>query len=63
MTIVDLNYLGYRDKPFVLAQDVARVFYVKDMSSNPKKGINKKTDQPKRHIVLSEKRNIRVRGL
>ena len=26
MTIVDLNNLGYRDEPFVLAQDVAQVF-------------------------------------
>ena len=58
MTMVDLNNLGYRDEPFVLAQDVAQIFYVKDMSSKPKKGINKKTDEPKRHIVLSEKRNI-----
>jgi hypothetical protein len=38
MTIVDLNNLGYRNEPFVLAQDVAQVFYVKDMSSKPKKG-------------------------
>ena len=40
MTIVDLNNLGYRDEPFVLAQDVAQIFYIKDMSSKPKKGIN-----------------------
>ena len=58
MTIVDLNNLGYRDKPFVLAQDVAQVFYIKDMSSKPKKGINKQKDEPKRHIVLPGKRNI-----
>jgi len=58
MTIVDLNNLGYRDEPFVLAQDVAQVFYIKDMSSKPKKGINKQKDEPKRHIVLSGKRNI-----
>jgi hypothetical protein len=37
MTTVDLNNLGYRDEPFVLANDVAQVFYVKDMSSKPKK--------------------------
>ena len=37
MTIVDLNNLGYRDEPFVLANDVAQVFYVKDMSSKPRK--------------------------
>ena len=58
MIIVDLNNLGYRDEPFVLAQDVAQVFSVKDMSSKPKKGINKQTDEPKWHIVLSGKRNI-----
>ena len=29
-----------------------------DMSSKPKKGINKQKDEPKQHIVLSGKRNI-----
>ena len=43
--------------------DVAQVFYVKDMSSKPRKRKDKKTistscDDPKRHIVLSGKRNI-----
>jgi hypothetical protein len=43
MTTVDLNNLGYRDEPFVLANDVAQVFYAKDMSSKPKKeNINKR---------------------
>jgi hypothetical protein len=37
MTIVDLNNLGYRDELFVLANNVAQVFYVKDMSSKSKK--------------------------
>jgi hypothetical protein len=37
MTTVDLKNLGYRDEPFVLANNVAQVFYVKDMSSRPKK--------------------------
>jgi hypothetical protein len=49
---------------------VAQVFYVKDMSSRPKKRKNKQTntekkkkqaneyDEPKRHVVLSGKRNI-----
>jgi hypothetical protein len=32
MITVDLNNLGYRDEPFVLAKDVNQVFYVKDMS-------------------------------
>ena len=47
----------------VLAKDVAQVFYVKDMSSKPRKRKDKKTistsyDEPKRHIVLSGKRDI-----
>ena len=58
MTIVDLNNLGYRDEPFVLARDIAQVFYVKDISREPKKGINKQKEEPKRHIVLSGKRNM-----
>jgi hypothetical protein len=33
MTTVDLNNLAYMDEPFVLANDVAQVFYVKDMST------------------------------
>ena len=63
MTTVDLNNLGYRDEPFVLPNDVAQVFYVKDMSTKPRKRKNKQTtntsyDEPKRHIVLLGKRNI-----
>ena len=62
MTTVDLNNLGYRNEPFVLAKDVAQVFYVKDMSTQPRKRKDKKTNtscgEPKRHIVLSGKRNI-----
>src|SRR4051812_49833677 len=62
MTIVDLNNLGYRYEPFVLSNDVSQVFYVKDMSSRPKTEKNMQTntsyDEPKRHIVLSGKRNI-----
>ena len=37
MTIVDFKKTRYKDEPFVLAKDVAQVFYVKDMSSKPKK--------------------------
>jgi hypothetical protein len=41
---------------------VAQVFYVKDMSSKPRKRKDKEAntsyDEPKRHIVLSGKRNI-----
>ena len=58
MTTVDLNNLGYAGEPFVLAKDVAQVFYVKDMSSVPKKRKNKQAtdtsnNEPRRHIVLS----------
>ncbi|BAS87782.1 Os04g0146034 [Oryza sativa Japonica Group] len=56
MTTVDLNKVGYSDEPFVLANDVTQVFYVKDMSSKGKKG--KGPDEPKRHVVLSGKRKI-----
>ena len=61
MTIVDLNNLGYRDEPFVLAKDVNQVFYVKDMSTKPKKGKandNGSNNELKSHIVLLGKRNI-----
>jgi hypothetical protein len=62
MTTVDLNNLSYRDEPFVLANDVAQVFYVKDMSSKPKNRKHKATNtlynEPKCHIVLSGKRNV-----
>ena len=37
MTTVDLKNLGYTSEPFVLANDVAQVIYVKDMSSKPRK--------------------------
>ena len=62
MTTVDLNNLGYTDESFVLANDVTQVIYVKDMSNKPRKGKNKEAntsyDEPKRHIVLSGKRDI-----
>ena len=61
MTTVDLKNLAYKTEPFVLANDVAQVFYVKDMSTKPRKINHEKntsSDEPKRHIVLSGKRNI-----
>ena len=58
MIIVDFKKIGYKDEPFVLAKDIAQVFYVKDMSSKPKKNQGKFDDEPKRHIVLSGKRKI-----
>ena len=62
MTTMDLNNLVYADEPFVLANDVAQVFYVKDMSTKPRKRkdneANTSYDEPKRHIVLSGKRDI-----
>jgi hypothetical protein len=56
MTTVDLNKVGYSDEPFVLANDVTQVFYVKDVSIKRKKG--KGPDEPKRHLVLPGKRKI-----
>jgi len=58
MTTVDLTNHAYLNEPFVLAKDVAQVFYVKDMSTKPRKRKNTSGDEPKRHIVLSGKRNI-----
>jgi hypothetical protein len=61
MTTVDLNNLAYIDEPFVLANNVAQVFYVKDMSIKMRKRNQQKktsSDDPKRHIVLLGKRNI-----
>src|SRR4051812_23279675 len=62
MTTVDLNNLGYPDEPFVLANDVAQIFYVKDMSTKPRKRKDKEAntsyDEPKRHIVLLGKKDI-----
>ena len=59
---MDLNNLEYENEPFVLASEVAQVFYVKDMSTVPKKRKDKQAnasyDEPKRHIVLSGKRII-----
>jgi DNA-dependent RNA polymerase auxiliary subunit epsilon len=62
MTTMDLNNLGYRDEPFILAKDVNQVFYGKDMSTKPKKektNDNGSDNEPKRRIVLSGKRNIK----
>ena len=58
MTIVDFKKIGYKDEPFVLAKDVAQVFYVKDMSSKPRKNPAKSDDEPKCHIVLPGKWKI-----
>jgi hypothetical protein len=61
MTTVDLNNLAYMDEPFVLANDVAQVFYVKDMSTKTRERNQQKntsSNEPKRHIVISGKRNI-----
>jgi hypothetical protein len=60
MTTVDLNNLAYRNEPFVLANNVAQIFYVKDMSTKSRKRTDKQTntsyDKPKLHIVLSGKK-------
>ena len=66
MTTVVLNNLGYTDEPFVLANDVAQVIYVKDMSTRPRKRKDKEAntsyDEPKRHIVFSRKKGHRGSG-
>ena len=41
MTTVDLNNLAYMDEPFILATDVAQVFYVKDMYTKPRKSMRR----------------------
>ena len=58
MTIVDFKNIGYKDESFILAKDVTQVFYVKDMSSKPKKNQGKCDDESKHHILLPEKRKI-----
>ena len=61
---MDLKNLGYDTEPFILASEVAQVFYVKNMSSRPTKRKDKQAAntsydvEPKRHMVLSGKRNI-----
>ena len=47
MTIVDFKKIRYKDEPFVLAKDVTQVFYVKDMSSKPKKKSDKTPEADK----------------
>lgn len=36
MTNIDLDNIRYKDKPFILANDITQVFYVKDMSRKTK---------------------------
>ena len=59
---MDLNNLGYTDEPFVLTNDQAQVINVKDMTTRPRerkdKEANTSYNEPKRHIVLSGKRDI-----
>jgi hypothetical protein len=43
MTKVDFKKIGYKHEPFVLAKDVTHVFYMKDMSSKPKKDKSSKS--------------------
>jgi hypothetical protein len=50
ITTVDLNNLGYLDEPFVLAKDVAHIFYMKDMPSKPRK----RKDEKRIHHKMSQ---------
>ena len=55
MVLVSVN------KPFVLVADVSQVFYVKDMSTKPKRGKNDDhsiVNEIKHHIVHFGKRNV-----
>ena len=45
MTTVDLNNIGYKDEPFVLAKDVNQVFYIKDMSTKQKREKQQRPNQ------------------
>ena len=54
MTIVYFKMIS----SFILAKDVTHVFYVKDISSKPKKNQVKSDNEPKCHIVLPGKRKI-----
>jgi len=61
MTTVNLNNSRFKDELFVFAADVSQVFYVKDMSTKPKRGKNDDhsiVNEPKRLIVLYKNRNI-----
>lgn len=61
MTTLDLNNVGYTGEPFFLSNDVAHIFYVKDLSIKPRKNdkeANTSCDEPKRQIVLSGKKDI-----
>ena len=49
MITMDLKLIGYREQPFVLAKDIAQVFYVKDPDP---------TIKEERHMVLQGKRKI-----
>ena len=61
ITTMDLNNIGYKDEPYILATDVTQEFYMKDISTKSKREKNNDNsivNEPKRHIVLSGKRNI-----
>jgi hypothetical protein len=51
MTTVDLKELGYRDEPFILANDVTQIFYVKDISSKPMKDKSSKSTNDKLEMM------------
>jgi hypothetical protein len=46
LTLVDLNKVGYKDDPWVLAECVAQVFYVLDPADE------------KMHVVISESKKL-----
>ena len=52
LRIVDLDKMGYKDDPWVLANHVAQVFYAEDISPE-----SKKARKPK-HVAVSGKQQI-----
>nr|AAN37398.1 Putative transposase [Oryza sativa Japonica Group] len=61
MTTVDLNKIGYLDKPFVLANDVTQVFYVKDICLANQEGERARRVKVPRGSAR-KKENRRIRG-
>jgi hypothetical protein len=52
--VLDLNNVGYKVDPWILANHIAHVFYVEQIISNNEK---KSTDKPK-HVVFPRKQQV-----
>jgi hypothetical protein len=62
VTIVDLNNIRYGNDPFVLAADVNQMFYVKDMSTKPKRGKHDEKKNQRAKAPHSSYRETKHRG-